>query len=182
MQAGEVTGPRCCKVSPGLYASSYRRCAPATLYEASHEHREHWQQRPSVHSRTSDAVRSPGHSVKGVAGAKLWTQTRPCDVLWATEWGGSDKCQFWAQASRWLAYLLLHSSSPAIAMSKTCQCWPDVPGGGEEAHEELNQFIKAQPEPATPRWLPMGKSWILIVKSLQFGVVYYVAKADSLFS
>ena len=41
MQAGEVTGPRCCKVSPGLYASSYRRCAPATLYEASHEHREH---------------------------------------------------------------------------------------------------------------------------------------------
>lgn len=54
--------------------------------------------------------------------------------------------------------------------------------GGEEAHEELNQFIKAQPEPATPRWLQMGKSWILIVKSLQFGVVYYVAKADSLFS
>ena len=33
MQAGEVTGPRSCKVSPGLYVSSYRRPVLGFNYE-----------------------------------------------------------------------------------------------------------------------------------------------------
>lgn len=181
MRAGEVSGPRCWKVSPGLYASSYRRCAPATLHEASHEHRERWEQRPSMRSRASHAVTSPGHSMKGVAGAKLWIQTRPCDVLWATEWGGSDKCRSQPRPQDALRIPFCILPPLPLPWARHANAGLMVPGG-EEAHEELNQFIKAQPEPATSSWLQMGKSWILIVKSLQFGVVYYVAKADSLFS